>query len=467
MKLDIVKVCAGLIILLALLTCLSAASETTWRHSGFECWGYDINMSNLNISNAQLVDAKCINGITNAGEYDTIQDAINATAYSGTLIIPVGSYTESLTISKPINIIGSKGVLLNNPDATGTVITISAVDVQISGLTIINQTGQQTAGNGILINNSHSVSCRINLNNLNIINQHTGINISGGYSGFGFYMDKLDIRNSVEYGIYICGGNDHYISNTILDRDPGYVNTTAQIKITCTGATWIHNVDALHGTRNLHLEGTPGLSIVWMFISNSAFDSATENGYNILIDGIAGGDITGITFTNCWASTADNTGLFIREAEGVRWTAGRIINNDKDGIVLSDGAKNISIDNSDIISNSLESIGTYYNIAVADGVSDYSITNNHIGTMWGHSGLASYGVYLTGTVGDRYIITGNTIINNVNGAISGGVLSSTQLITNNVADVDIIGNQFWNTTTNTLDCYDGTTLRYCGNGTAK
>jgi hypothetical protein len=87
MRIDIVKVCAGLIVILALLMFSSVATETTWRHSGFELWGYDINCTDHNLSNVKNIDATNItvdilNG-TDATITDFIATNITATTYIG------------------------------------------------------------------------------------------------------------------------------------------------------------------------------------------------------------------------------------------------------------------------------------------------------------------------------------------------------------------------------------------------
>ena len=61
MKISVIRVCAGAIIVMVLLMCSSIATETTWRHSGFELWGYDINFTNHNASNILNLDAADIN----------------------------------------------------------------------------------------------------------------------------------------------------------------------------------------------------------------------------------------------------------------------------------------------------------------------------------------------------------------------------------------------------------------------
>lgn len=69
MKFDIIKICAGLIIVLALLMYSSVATETTWRHSGFELWGYDINFTNMNATNLWVLDLEDngIPGVSDSG----------------------------------------------------------------------------------------------------------------------------------------------------------------------------------------------------------------------------------------------------------------------------------------------------------------------------------------------------------------------------------------------------------------
>lgn len=57
MKFDVVKICAGLVIILALLMCQGVAIETTWRFSGFELWGYDINFTDHNASNINNINS--------------------------------------------------------------------------------------------------------------------------------------------------------------------------------------------------------------------------------------------------------------------------------------------------------------------------------------------------------------------------------------------------------------------------
>lgn len=57
MKIDIVKVCAGFILVLALIMSSGLAADTSWRHSGFTQWGYDINQNGLKIHNGTMANA--------------------------------------------------------------------------------------------------------------------------------------------------------------------------------------------------------------------------------------------------------------------------------------------------------------------------------------------------------------------------------------------------------------------------
>ena len=119
MKLDVVKVCAGLIIILAVLMCQGMATETTWRFSGFELYGYDINFTSHNATNVKNIDAENITsqqigGVIYADQYATIQDAINASDTNSDNIadyevyVPSGTYnSDSITLISNLTLRGA------------------------------------------------------------------------------------------------------------------------------------------------------------------------------------------------------------------------------------------------------------------------------------------------------------------------------------------------------------------------
>jgi parallel beta-helix repeat protein len=78
------------------------------------------------------------------GNYNSIQDAINASSDGDTVFVFSGTYNESISISKSINLIGEdklSAILSYNNDSQWPdidIITISATYVNISGFTIQN-----------------------------------------------------------------------------------------------------------------------------------------------------------------------------------------------------------------------------------------------------------------------------------------------------------------------------------------
>lgn len=96
MKFDVVKVCAGLVIILALLMGSGMATETTWRFSGFELYGYDINFTNMNASNVWVLDFED-NGVPSISDSDSGKLYYNDT--NATMLVSVNgsAYSEMQT----------------------------------------------------------------------------------------------------------------------------------------------------------------------------------------------------------------------------------------------------------------------------------------------------------------------------------------------------------------------------------
>ncbi len=82
-----------------------------------------------------------VTGVNSAGDivvpddYATIQQAVNAAQPGDTILIRNGTYYESLTISKPLTLLGESryGAIINGTDAP-TVISVAADNVTIKDL---------------------------------------------------------------------------------------------------------------------------------------------------------------------------------------------------------------------------------------------------------------------------------------------------------------------------------------------
>ena len=104
MKFDVVKVCAGLIVILALIMFQGVATETTWRFSGFELYGYDINMTDKNLTNVWMLD---FNGSSSPGVSgsDSATLFYNVTSQKVEISENGGSYVDGFGYNGSIQII--------------------------------------------------------------------------------------------------------------------------------------------------------------------------------------------------------------------------------------------------------------------------------------------------------------------------------------------------------------------------
>lgn len=160
MKFDILKLSAGFIIVFALSMCSSIATETTWRHPGFEVWEYDINFSDTyNLTNvlnydghdaditnitADNITSRQIGGVIYADQYDTIQDAIDASNHNSIVFVPYGEYiitepiilkgeTKFMSNGAIIKTEGTQAIWNQQRGMVETPLDGAAVDISISG----------------------------------------------------------------------------------------------------------------------------------------------------------------------------------------------------------------------------------------------------------------------------------------------------------------------------------------------
>lgn len=290
MKIDIVKVCAGLIIVLTLLMFSGVGTETTWRHSGFECWGYDINMSDLNISNVQYLDTNYISvgespenltkgctvtvGITGAVDYLTtdyasddiaIQTAIDdvSSSLNGKIVIREGVYTFANPVSINSNNIIFSGVqhtiftatsTLNSFLIIGNSTYVTSVKISNIRFNCDNHSAHGIIVNGardLIISNCEFIEptaigvhfesnigpdnihlCRIS--NCYFHKSPIAIHLQSGTVGIcaGITLEKLYIHNVSNIGILLEDANKIFISDISISSNISY---NAGIKIIAPG----------------------------------------------------------------------------------------------------------------------------------------------------------------------------------------------------------------------------------------
>ena len=122
--------------------------------------------------------------------FNNIQNAINATEFSGTVNVSKGNYYENILIDKPINLIckdNEKAII--DGSAAGNVITVTNPIFMLEGF-IITNSGIKDAG--IIINSSYiDNSSLFFMKNNDISNCGDGISIKNLNNG------RVDIQNCI------------------------------------------------------------------------------------------------------------------------------------------------------------------------------------------------------------------------------------------------------------------------------
>jgi len=182
------------------------------------------------------------------------------------------------------------------------------------------------------------------------------VSIDGFYNGmllngFFYLVDGVQIRNPVNYGIYVTNAvsdwGDGHINNCFLLSGPdrngaaalrweagGGLQINGLKTNTINSKPWVNGVD-------LHALSTTGTSEI--SVADSVIDAYTGKGVSVACD--AGGGLTGISFDNVWVRGSSNptNGYYIRGNGTGGTTDVKIVGG---GVELSTNALNcIDIDN--------------------------------------------------------------------------------------------------------------------------
>jgi len=120
------------------------------------------------------ISAWALAGYPEYVKYPTIQGAIENATEDSTILVSTGFYSEHLTITKPITLVGeNKYTTIIDGSNSGTIIDIASDNVSISGLTV-ERPGCACEGNyGILIEDNHA---KINLTDNEMITDSVAVN---------------------------------------------------------------------------------------------------------------------------------------------------------------------------------------------------------------------------------------------------------------------------------------------------
>lgn len=173
--------------------------------------------------------------------FDNINDALTAVADGGIINIYDGTYSETLSISKNVDILevaGNTAVLDANLGGTGVSVQ-STYDVLIDGLDIGNYTNT-----GIMVNGT-----------LELLNASVDGNLGGGFTGIGVDGGSLDMTSTYVLNNSIFGVQVDNSGSAIIDLSEMNDNNTGLIveagsTVTVTGSVLSGNDDGVLVTSN-------------------------------------------------------------------------------------------------------------------------------------------------------------------------------------------------------------------------
>ena len=172
------------------------------------------------------VDASNTTGTENGSQaypYNTIGEAIDAASTGNTIIVADGTYNENVAIGKSLTLTGNTtdpSLVVIDGNDSGTVVTIDANNVTITGFTITGSGSTPLQDCGILTD--QVTGCNIENN---IISNNAGIGIALQMSnGNDIQNNTLDSNNIAGIGLMGASGNNilnNTSTNTIEYIDDG------------------------------------------------------------------------------------------------------------------------------------------------------------------------------------------------------------------------------------------------------
>ncbi len=418
------------ILLLVIISIASVASatETTWRHSGFQLYGYDINMSLLNITLGNIIEAKNIGGVIYADQYSSIQESLNSIPYHGDVKIKKGNYSVTSTIiinnSGTYDFTGSNLVLADNVNTS--MLYVSASDVTINGGNFdgnkVNQGGSDTRS-GIRVFNSDNIT----IQNVNVHNfYHQGIDVVG--SNVSVHPENVKITNNIANnnglaGIYVgYYARDVLIKGNTCSFNGGSSPYPDENGITIgDGSSDIiisENICNSNANQGIDIDDSTVENVNITIISNQLTENVAngitvQNSNRSIISNniVTGNGITGhciyvrdSNFTSLSSNTCDGAmfnGVTLYNTTSTSMVGGIIKNNLQDGLDMFD-ADFSTISGITFSNNGQSNNNTYYDMLISWASVNKGSENN---TIIGNT-FRSTGVNRT-----RYAITEDTYVN--------------------------------------------------------
>lgn len=217
-------------------------------------------------------------GTPGAPVFGSVNQAIAAVATGGTVVVEKGTYHEDVAVTKSVKIEGQRGATI---DATNLIngVKVTATDVTISGLTV-----QNAVGEGILLQNTDSVTVVGN----NVHTNDAGVRLVDPVANtYPFCQPLGGMANDCGENIHLVGSSHNVIQgNTVTDGAGGILlsdetgptshnvisgNVVADNHTACGVVLAGHNPAAAPG-------GTPAPTVAGVFDNTVISNSISGNG---------------------------------------------------------------------------------------------------------------------------------------------------------------------------------------------
>jgi len=187
-------------------------------------------------------------------DYLTIQAAINAASSGDVIQVSPRTYPEILMINKTVHVVGEdRSATIIDGEEKGTVITITALNVEVSGFTIKNGR-RESPYCGILVFSIDNVTISNNI----VTDNYFGIDLRDCDQSTIF---DNTIANNSYVGISVRGNNNIFYGNTIANNTQGVLVSTST-----TPNTFYHN-NFLNNTNQA------------LFYSSTKWDNGVEGNF--------------------------------------------------------------------------------------------------------------------------------------------------------------------------------------------
>jgi len=240
----------------------------------------------------------------------TIGTAVDAAPPNTTVVVPSGAYEETVTVTEPITLAGDNARIRG--DGNGSVITIRAPNVTVSGLTI-DRTGNQTrdpdAAQAAAIDDGAADDDETWDTNIQLGYGHGDAGIRT-LDAAGLFVDDVTIQTNAS-GLLVRNGSDTVVRNLTVDgtddwRD-GFMGVTGiESRVTVTDSAfaggrdgvYLHRADGSVVRNSSFAENRYGTHLMYTgdaLIANNTFRDEVYGGITVMTrparNAIVGNDI--------------------------------------------------------------------------------------------------------------------------------------------------------------------------------